>query len=137
MLYAFGCLAGRWQLESRQLVMRITRKIGNVGREVGRQAERSDFVREPQPPEVLHGPRLRCIRLRVECRRRFLINQHGGDAAPAEFVGEEEATRPSTDDQHGALAWQTQSYDVSTPESGRFEGRACQPGATMAASSRT
>jgi hypothetical protein len=80
-------------------------------------------VREAEPPEVLHGPRLRCIRLRIECRRRFLINQQGGNATPAEFVGEEEAARPSTDDQHRALAWQTQSYDVSTPAPGRFEGR--------------
>jgi hypothetical protein len=103
--------------------MCIPRKIGNVGREVGRQAKRPDFVREPEPPEVLHGPRLRCIRLRIECRRWFLINQYGGDATPAEFVGEDEATRPSANNQHRALAWKTQSDDISTPVPGRFEGR--------------
>src|SRR5690242_14469733 len=49
---------------------------------------------------MLHGARLRGIRLRVESGARFLIEHQRGDAAAAELVREHQAAWAAADDEH-------------------------------------
>ena len=95
-------LARRRQAEARQLVAREAREVGDVGREVGRQAERADLVGEAEAPEVLHRARL-ASRWPAALTRGagLVVDEHGRDAAPAELVGEHQAARSAADDDHG------------------------------------
>ena len=87
-LDALDRLARGRQTKARQFMAGIAGEIGDVGRKIGGQAERADLLREAEAAEMLHGPRLRRIGLRIEGRARLLIDQNGADAAPAKLIGQ-------------------------------------------------
>ncbi len=93
-----GFARGR-QLEPRQLIAGVAGEISDVGGEIRGHAKRADFVGETQAAVMLHGPRLGGVGLRVEGRCRLLVDQHGGDAAPAELIGQHQAARAAADNQ--------------------------------------
>jgi hypothetical protein len=94
-------LARRRQAEARQFVAREAGEVRDVGREVGRQSERSDLVGEAEAPEVLHRARLRRIGLRRDGGAGLVVDQQGRDAAQAELVAEHQPARSAADDDHG------------------------------------
>lgn len=88
------------QLKTCQLMRRVAREIGDVGRVVRGQAGAPDLVGEAEPAEMLHRPRLRRVGLRVEGRSRLLVDQDCGHAAAAKLVGQHQPARTAAHDQH-------------------------------------
>jgi hypothetical protein len=56
------------QAQARQLVSRVAREVGDVGRMVGRQTLGAHLLCESVATEMLHRPRLRGVGLRIERR---------------------------------------------------------------------
>ena len=90
-------LARRRQAKAREFVFGEAREVGDVGRKLGRQAERADLIGEAKPPVVLHRARLRRVRLGVERGARFLVEHQRFDAA---LDGEHQAAGAAADDHH-------------------------------------
>jgi hypothetical protein len=98
--HRFDRLSRGGQADPRQLVPAEAREIDDVGGMVRRQPERPDLVGESQPAKVLHGARLRRIRLRIEGRSELLVHQQASDATPPELVGEHEPAWTAAGDQN-------------------------------------
>ncbi len=92
-------VARRGQGEASELVPREAREVGDVGRKVGRQAQRAHLVGEPQAPEMLHGARLGGVRLDVARGPGLRVDQQRPHAAPAELVCEHQAERAAAGDE--------------------------------------
>jgi hypothetical protein len=92
-------LGGGRQAQTRQLVAGEAREVGDVGRVIGRKAERPHLVGEAEPAEVLHRPRLRGVGLRVERRSRFRVDEQAAHATTAELDRQHQAARPAAGDQ--------------------------------------
>ena len=88
------------QAQARQFVRRETREVGDVGRVVGRQAQRADLRRDADAPEVLHGARLRGVGLRVEGGGGFGIDHQARYIAQAQLVGQHQPAGAGTGNEH-------------------------------------
>ena len=90
-------------LDARDLEARQRREIEHGVRIVLRRAGLAHLVRDPQPPEELHGAGILGIGAGMRDGAVALLDQEAFDAAPTEIGGKAEAHRSSADDQHGCV----------------------------------
>ena len=84
----------------RQLMAAETRYEHHVERMVGGEGTVAYVLGDVPAPAEFHGAGVDLVHLRGRDRAVALLDQFAGDAAPAEFGGEREPDRTTTDDQH-------------------------------------
>ncbi len=79
---------------------RKAREISDVGGIIDGQAKRANFIRKTKAPVMLHGARLRGVRLRIVCRATLGVDDKRAHAARPKFIGQHEPARSRAHDQH-------------------------------------